>query len=301
MTHMPKMSRTLITRLPLLLCLAAPWASATRPIEDTIFKASMPHEQLTSGTKVRVHYVSRRVVGAMGLRDTVPVLQKQVRECVASLQREHRPVNPPTAWPEDSMHENRTDSYYAKNRGITYEHGVYFSVNQADCSLLELESRTARLQSTKGVCEIDLIKKTAHGVCDAKGHADAAYMAPVAPDPTFIAERIKTNPGLAALAALGGNAPLVPKPTGASKTIDGVKCEVTVGGGPFAGTLCFMRGGSFVPSAMAVDSGEIIMDGDLGQHGLITGRRAKLDALVSDAVFTPYLGQGFSVTAGEGQ
>jgi len=286
--------------LPLLLAASA--ASATRPIEDTIFKASMPHEQLTTGTKVPVHYVSRRVVGAPGMRDNVPALQQLVRACVAALQRDHRPVNPPTSWPEDSMQESRTDSYYAKNRGITYRHGVFFSVNQADCSLRELESRTATLQSTKGVCEIDLLRKTAHGVCDAHGHADAAYMAPRTPDPAFIAGRTKSNPALAALASLGGPAGLVPQTTGASKTVDGVKCEVMASGGPFAGTACYLRGGAFVPSEMAVETGGgfVMLDGDLGKFGLATARRAKVDALVSDAVFTPYLGQGFTVTADGG-
>jgi len=61
------------------------------------------------------------------------------------------------------MLEMRIDSYDAHNRGISYEHGVQFTVNPIDCSLSEMEIRCRPLPNrrrTSPNCEV----KTVDGV-----------------------------------------------------------------------------------------------------------------------------------------
>lgn len=281
-------------------------ALARLPIEDAIFKAPMPHEQFRGGDKIKVHYVSRHRLDPIGKGETLKSLRQQVQKCVASTTAGGRKVNPPTTWPEEAMLEMRFDSYYAFNRGITYEHGVQFGVHPVDCSLLEVEVSTAVLQSSYGMCHIDLLNKFYKGECDPKAH-ERAQVTPLAPTPPPGQQeadlaRMKSNPKLAAMAAaMEAAQAVVPKPTGAVKAFDGVKCDVMAVNAPVKGTLCVMRGGSFVPSIQAVETGlpGVLLETNLPKVGVVVTDRVKLDAEVGAAVFTPYL-KGFTNRNDEG-
>jgi hypothetical protein len=279
-------------------------AFAKRPIEDVVLNSPHPHES-AGGAKVRVHYVSRHTLDPQGPGVTLKALQQSVQKCVAAVTKSGKKVNPPTAWPEEAVIESRIDSYYARNRSITYTHSVHFGVNPIDCSLSDSEYWTAVLESSYGTCDIDLVHKTYQGKCDSKAHEQAAVkvMAPTPPPGQQEADlaKMKANPQMAAMAAslqtvFGG----APRYTGGVKTFDGVKCDVVATTTPHKGTQCFMRSGSFVPSAQAVASGasNILLEMNVPNVGMQVADRVKPNTDVGASVFTPYL-SGFTKQEGD--
>lgn len=281
-------------------------AFAKRSIEDAVLKSARPHET-AGGAKVRVHYVSRHIMDQAGPGVSLKALQQSVQRCVASQIKGGKKANPPTTWPEEAAYEGRVDSYYARNRGITYIRGVQFTVNPTDCSLIELEVSEATLRSSYGACQIDLVNKTYVGQCDMKAHEHASFtpMTPIPPanEKAAYLAKIKANPQTAAMAAAMeaalGN---VPQPTGAIKAFDGAKCEVMTVSGPTKGTQCVLRGGSFVPSLQAIDSGMpgVLLEYNVSNVSVQVADRVKLDTEVGASVFTPNL-QGFTKQDGGDQ
>lgn len=296
MTSMP--FKSLFALLGAALLAAAP-AQARRPVEDKIFMAPMPHEQ-AGGPKVKAHYVSRHARDPQGPGASLQALRQTVQECVPKVIRSKRKPNPPTAWPDEAQAEARFDTYYAANRTITYEHSVHFAVNHADCSLVEAEIWSATLQSSRGICQINLLNKTYQGQCDAKAHEQAAVL-PLPPTPSLDQQqkdlaRMRENPQTAAMAAaMQAVLPMASRPTGAVKTIAGVKCDVMTAGGPTPGTKCVVRGGSFVPATQASETGarEILLEVDIPKAVSSVADRVKLDGEVGAAVFAPHL-NGFT-------
>ena len=279
--------------------LAGTPAFAKRPIEDAVLKSPRPHES-AGGAKIRVHYVSRHTLDPFGPGVSLKALQQSVQQCVASHARGGKQSNPPTSWPEEAAYEGRVDSYYARNRGIAYRHGVQFGLNPIDCSLMELEISEATLYSSYGICFINLKRKTYQGQCDLMAHERAPVT--VVPPPQSPSQqaadlaRMKANPQMAAMAAaMEGVLATAAKPTGAVKTFDGAKCDVIAGSVPNRSTQCFLRGGSFVPSAQATESGssKILLEIDTPNGGKEVADRVKLDTEVGASVFTPDL-QGFT-------
>lgn len=104
--------------------------------------------------------------------------------------------------------------------------------------------------------------------------------------------RMKANPQMAPMVAmLEGMLANAPKPTGAVKTFDGVKCDVLTVSSPHKGTQCIMRStGSFVPSAKAIESGtpNILLEMNAPNFDVEVADRVKLDMDVGASVFTPY-------------
>lgn len=279
-------------------------AFARRPIEDAVLKSPRPHES-AGGAKIRVHYVGRHVLDQFGPGASLKALQESVQRCVASQIRGGKKANPPTTWPEEAAYEGRIDSYYARNRGVTYIRGVQFAVNPTDCSLIELEISQATLQSSYGMCQIDLVNKTYQGQCDSKRHEQAS-VTPMAPLPSpdqqaaYLA-KTRANPQTAAMAAAMeaamGN---VPRPTGTVKAFDGVKCDVMTVNGPSQGTQCVMRGGSFMPSLQAIESGMpgVLLEFNVPKVSIQVADRVKLDTDVGASLFTPDL-KGFTKQDGD--
>lgn len=272
-------------------------AFAKRPIEDAVLKSPRPHES-AGGAKIRVHYVSRHTLDPMGPGVSLKSLQQSVQQCVASTARGGKKSNPPTSWPEEAAYEARVDSYYARNRGIAYRHGVQFAINPIDCSLMELEISEATLYSSYGVCFIDLARKRYQGQCDFKAHEQAPVTVATIPSPGQQAAdlaKMKADPQMAAMAAvLERVVATAPKPTGAIKTFDGARCEVITVDVPVKSTQCFLRGGSFAPSAQATESGasKILLEIEMPSAKEVADR-VKLDTEVGASVFTPNL-QGFT-------
>ena len=279
--------------LALLLGSALSPAQATTAIERRVDTAGAPHLALKgAGKPLPVHYVHskddhRGEILASHLAD----LKQKVAFCVANNPRIGRPVRAPREFPEQVLHANLFE-YSAPNRRITYQVG--YNVGMAeDCSLIETESRTASLRSVKGSCEIDLVRKTAHGVCDSGGHADAVRtpLGPGREQQEKTRAALEADPRLAKqMAVLRRLSASVPA-GGATLTIAGLECEVV---NAMAGTSgCITRAGSFIPT---VGIEGVSLRGHWGPLGTMAVE-AKLDMPVNSGIFTPYVNAGFMITA----
>lgn len=294
----------LAQQLPLVLCvclnLLAPFAEATTEAENTMKNAPMPHELLgTGGTTVKLHFarLDGYVEGRPDNTARLVQLKALVQTCLS--RKSGSPVNPPRAWP-DFIDNHRSDTYSSVNRSIRYSSGITYAVNQVDCSLFEGRRFTARLSSSIGNCDIDLLKKTANGVCDAQAHANARprLRAPASTltDVEAALRKAPNNPGLAALADAMRQNP--PGGAGERKTILGLECDVVKNAFDPGGTVCLSRGGSFVASDV---NGEVTQSSMTLETTSVSGIKmhtvaAKLDTMVDGAVFAPYLAGGFTVT-----
>lgn len=276
-------------------------AMATTEAENTRAQAPMPHKNLGSGgSMVKAHFtrLDGYLEGRPDNASQLAQMKTQAQQCM----REHRETgmatNPPRAWP-DFVLSDRTDRYVAANRTIVYHFNLAYGLQWSNCGLLETAAVEATLSSAIGTCNIDLIKKTATGVCDALGHGNAAppIRVPVAThaDVEAAIKKLHNNPGLAALAAVMRQHP--PGGTGERKTILGLECEVWKNPLDPNGTTCLATGGSFMASDINGLTGqsnmnlETISIAGIKEHAV----EAKLDAMVNSAVFAPYLAAGFTI------
>lgn len=283
-------------------------ARATTPQEEEIFNAPMPHQAYgKQGAQVAVHRA--RLHGYFGSQAgnaaQLARLKETVRACVLDHQRTGQPVNPPTAWP-NYMVAHRDDYYLAAQRSIQYSSGVSYQVRISDCSLLAKPVHTARLESSAGICQIDLVDKTAKGRCDADGHASARPMPARAGSGADALRRMANDPAMAATAAQFRHlAAYAASKTSQRKEVKGVSCEVwslpaATGGG---GTACYATGGSFRPSVGATNRqyGGLLLEMDQPEGIQLNAFDAAMDTTVGAAVFTPYAGGGYTFTGGTGQ
>jgi hypothetical protein len=296
----------LMLRLFALLALASGSAAhATSPQEETMFKAPMPHQSYSGGAQVKVHRARLEgyFEGKNGNAAAIDDLKRQVRECVKAMANSPNPVRPPTVWP-DYMQAHREDSYTAANRSIRYTSDVGYVVSNLDCSLMsQIESR-AELVSSKGVCKIDLARKTARGDCDSNGHADAplAKRAPAQPPPEVL-KRLAANPAFAAAMPQMQKVVANRAVKGAQRTILGVRCNVwnqPVDDDGTVTTLCYAVGGSFLPPR-AVDQdgfGGLLLESTTPHGYQLKAVAARLDTEVGNAVFAPYAGAGYTINGG---
>lgn len=272
-------------------------ASATTEGEASLINSPMPHEKLGVGPEsVKVHWV--RLQGYSEAAISLVELKSEVQSCLRLAQLAGRQTRPPQVWP-DHVESVQSDTYDAANRTITYATTLLYTLNQSDCSLLESRRTVAKLASTRGVCEIDLTNKNAHGVCDARAHADApavVHIGPKAPAPDGRASAANA-PSQAALAAMEkAMKQFGPAKTGERKTIAGIECDVQTN--LLFGTTCTSRGGSFAGWHAGPGATGSSMNLELISVGGTTARalRVHLDATVNAAVFAPYLADGFHVT-----
>ncbi len=257
-------------------------ALATTVQENALLQAPMPHQAYGQGAQVKVHRVSLQGHNASKSENDAALarLRDEVRACAAVLAKSGKQAKPVEAWP-DYMMALRDDYYFAANRSIHYASGVTYVVHPADCSLLSEPTRRASLASAAGVCEIDLVKKTAFGNCPADGYANAPAGAVTA--------------GHAALPA--ALAAYSHQKAGVQRTILGIRCEVwnasaMLGGGQF----CTATGGSFTPSLTAGNQEYMGLPLDVESPGrTLSAVDAQLDAMVGAAVFTPYKAAGFTL------
>jgi len=273
-------------------------ASATTENETSVSNSPMPHEKLGVGQEsVKVHWVRLQghVDGKIGHAALLDELKAAVQKCVRA------PVGgqsrPPRVWP-DYVESIQSDTYAAANRAITYTTTLMYGLNPKDCSLLETRAVVAKLASNWGSCEIDFINKTAHGVCDARAHADAPAVVHVGlhgPVPDGRAG-VANAPSQAALAAMEkAMKQFGPVKTGERKTIAGIECDLQTNS--LFGTVCISREGSFVGWPGGPEASGSGMKLELTNAGGVDARaiKAQLDATVNAAVFAPYLADGFQV------
>lgn len=277
-------------------------AMATTDAERTRAQAPMPHQSAgAGGTMVKAHFtrLDGYVEGSPDNASQLTRMKAEVQRCVRIHQGSGLATNPPRAWP-DFVVSMRTDRYATANRTIAYHFGLVYGLRPDDCGLLETASANATLSSAIGTCNIDLLAKTATGICDALAHGNARPPLP-APASTLadVEEAIKKSPnnaGLAALAAAMRQHP--PGGTGERKTVLGLECEVWKNPLDPTGTTCLSTGGTFMASDSNGKKGQSTMNletisvAGIKEHAV----EAKLDAMVDSTVFAPYLAAGFTMT-----
>lgn len=272
---------------------AEPGLRAETVVERRVDTAPAPHLALDASAKpVLVHYVHLKDdYRDSALLDTMlNTYKKQSAACVMLRQRAHLPAHPPAVLPDQVLRQNEFE-YAAPNRSIRYI--VNYLVGAADdCSLIEIESAGATLTSSKGVCKIDLTKKTATGVCDVNGHADARPRA----QPTR-AQQAQTATALEADARMAERMAMIrqlsARSTPGQRSVAGYPCE-TIEGAP-GNRICVSHAGSFVPTA---DTGFGVTLHRVFGTQTSTAVEAKFDMPVDPAVFTPYLEAGFTINGG---
>jgi hypothetical protein len=235
--------------------------------------------------------------GANGHAAMLDDLKAQVQSCVRAAQLAGRQARPPQVWP-DYVNSTQRDTYDSANRSISYSTTLLYTANPSDCSLLENRKTLATLTSTKGICEIDLGSKTAHGLCDTRAHADAPPMVRTGAPAPDGRTSMSPAPNRAALDALEKAMKLAPGKSGERKTILGIECDVWKTPFDPNGTACLSRGGSFVAahatSGLTDSNMELEITSTLGVN--LHAVKAKLDTQVNANVFAPYLADGFEVT-----
>lgn len=268
--------------------------------ETALANSPLPHERLGAGRdSVKVHWVRLQgyFEGANGHAAMLDDLKAQVQSCVRAAQLAGRQAHPPQLWP-DYVNSTQRDMYDSANRSISYSTTLLYTVTPSDCSLLENRKTVATLTSTKGICEIDLGSKTAHGLCDTRAHADAPPMLRTATPAPGGRRSMSPPPSRAALDALEQAVKLAPGKSGEHKIILGIECDVWKTPFDPNGTACLSRGGSFVAahatSGLTGSSMELDITSTLGVN--LHAVKAALDAKVNANVFAPYLTDGFEVT-----
>lgn len=283
------------------LALVVSAAGAMTAAERRVEAATAPHLALgAAGKPVTVHYVHQEDDNRNNafLRTGLDVLKHTVAVCVESKRRLGQPAHPPAEFP-DRFARGHSFEYAAANRRITYHVG-YLAGMADDCSLSEVETRTARLTSTRGDCDIDLVHRTASGVCDATGHADAPR-APMRPAPSRAQHdaamaAMRADPRMAAQAAVIDQLARIPAGPGPRLTVAGHGCEMITGFGGGV-DVCVSKEGSFVPST---GTDGIPLMGSMGNFKT-KAVEAKFDMPVDAAIFTPYRTGGYTITAGGGR
>jgi hypothetical protein len=275
---------------------------ATTEAELARANKPMPHQAVGGdGSTVKVHFtrLDSYLDGRLGNASGLAQLKAQTQQCVREHRETGRPIKPPRAWP-DYLLSHRTDLYTSANRTITYQSGLAYALLELDCSLHETAEETAELSSTMGTCIIDLRKKTATGVCDARAHATARARVRVpASSVAEVDEALRKspdNPGLAALAAVMRQHPVSVKRE--RKLILGLECEVWDNPFTSQGKDCLSLGGSFTASHLNGEHHQSNMTLETTSVGGIQAHavQARLDVMVNSAVFAPYLNAGFTIT-----
>jgi hypothetical protein len=240
-------------------------ANATTESETALINSPLPHEKLGGGREsTKVHWVRLQgyVEGKTGHVAMLDELKAQVQRCVlAPLSGQSQPTRV--------------------------------------CSLMEVRGAVAQLASTKGFCEIDFIHKTALGVCDARAHRDAPAVVHIGPQAPGLdgRARVANAPSQAAIASMEkAMKQFGPIKTGQRKTIAGIECDVQAN--PLFGTVCISRGGAFAGWHTGPGAAGSRMELELTNVGGVNAHavKARLDSTVNEAVFAPYLADGFQVT-----
>lgn len=294
-----------LTAIGLLCFFCAGPIQAATPAEEKLFRAPMPHEHMGAGTgSVRVHHVRLQgyLEGNPSNQVRLAQLKADVSACISRHQAAGGSARLTTKWP-DFILASREDIYYAENRTIQYSTVIGYSLNPADCSLIENVSQTADLVSSNGACNVDLVTRTAKGYCSADGHATAKVSGtrlPAAPAGDEALKQLASDPRMAAAVASIQKV-LASSNTATAKTrvILGLECEVwDHPAAPGGGNACYTKKGSFIPSrAAGREAGAgVMLDFDSRYGFKMKAVSAKLDANVSPTVFVPYKQPGFTVS-----
>jgi len=279
-------SRAACRTLALCLTLTSAAASATA-LEDQVAAAPMPHTTL-GGKTIKVHYV--RLSNQMADHEAMAKNMRQLQALCAAGRRAAGLAVAARLESPSLAHGLLRDMYWSPNRHVIYERRDAYHVAE-DCGLVEHEVLKAELWSAAGTCYFNLSEGTKKGECDLARHAAAPAVAGPLRDGGFDAKMAKlaADPRMAAIVAqarkISGNS----RPTGATRTLLGIECEVWTSDLTPGATICRARGGSFAPSAAAGNDAQagILLEVDNPGKQKSEAVEARLDADVSAAIFNP--------------
>lgn len=236
------------------------------------FAAEYPHEK-PGAASAKGHWA--HLEGHFGDNDKLrALLVKEVQECAATMQKAGVPHKAPQ--PDEIpalVQPMELDFYHAPNRVAKFQKGKVYGYNPIDCSLTELSSEKITIMSAKGICNIDMQRKFATGVCDKAVHAGA---------PQFVHvnyNMIATDPALKKM---------LPAATGGKKSIAGLQCDVYEMTFPVQGSYCTSKSGSFLATGVQSLNSNVPglqLEVRTADRENLVATQAKLDMPISDAVF----------------
>jgi hypothetical protein len=165
---------------------------STRPITSTCnmrrltlallcMTAFMPFRQggAAPPENLQLHEVVVHYVHLVGHADPNEIMRKTLLDehgyCAKRKRMSGKPVTPlPVDGIPPIAHAMTTEIYYSVNRTLTNTSGEAYLIDPPTCKLVKNEYRSRRLVSGAGACQIDLIKRTARGQCDADEHRRAS-------------------------------------------------------------------------------------------------------------------------------
>ncbi|WP_143068977.1 hypothetical protein [Solimonas aquatica] len=117
-------------------------AGAETDAERQILQKPMPHQGLSGGKTVLVHWSQTRFSMYSKERNdaTIREYQGYIRECLASsgdLQKLGFSIQPPKQWP-DYLNAGREDRYVTSNYAIAYRYGWGYGFDSVHCGLIEV-------------------------------------------------------------------------------------------------------------------------------------------------------------------
>ena len=135
---------------------------------NTVLAAS--HDQFI-GDGIKSHYVA--LTGHSGDNEiNRKNLQAAYEACLRLSQTSGKSAKINESLP-DIVTKINVEIYYAINRTLEIQNSEAHSVSTTGCAIEGLPAKTWTLRSSAGICRIDLLKKSATGMCDTKAHENA--------------------------------------------------------------------------------------------------------------------------------
>ena len=242
-----------------LLALAVGLVHAETALERRIRVEPAPHTLApASGTKVLAHYATLNAYleGQPRNAQRLVDMKNAVDYCLKNPNPLAMPTVPPTEWP-DYLMGWRSHVYMTERFRITYTHNWTYAGPMPNCSLRESDAYVAVLESMAGICNIDLVRKTASGQCNMAAHRAAKLI------------------------------PAVLRSAGPVQVIAGLRCSVD----SLMGTdQCIATEGRMKSTFFLTLSSW----SDYGLHE--KAESAALDMEVNESIFSPHLQAGFQVS-----
>jgi hypothetical protein len=260
------------------------------PIACVLFSAAANaepawHDQY-QGNDVLVHYV--RLTGYIfDQKAQRRLLEESYTGCVEDHQRTNRPYAPlpPEGLPE-IPYPQELEIYYSVNLAVSISRSKNYFIDSADCSLKTTPHKFMSLPVGMGKCSIDLLEKTATGICkepQKTGDQSASKFLGnfnVVP-PVRRAEVLATLEKIASRP----HAPSSEQPTGEKRHIAGYQCDVYGTGG--LAERCIAKPGTDFTFPIAFQNAYVpgLLLQLRSEGSTLTAQEVKLHIRVSKKVF----------------
>lgn len=179
------------------------------------------------GSDIRAHHVHLSGYGGDNARNRA-LLEETYRACAETNPRFGRPVEAlPAAGLPATVSSHEIDIYYAAGRTLTVSTGTLQTLDRANCRITPHPYAWMKIQSGRGVCSIDLIRRRAQGLCLTPPGEAAAPAVDLAKVPAHLRAEVSRQ-----IARLDRGAPAAPPAgaalpaTGSRRVVAGHACTV---------------------------------------------------------------------------